>query len=153
MECGFVMINMLSTDSIPAMVTHKITNEFLDVKVSLNVAQTQTMIVYNSNNNDLVIVADLIFDDQVNDTNHCRNIVFTVQQMRKSMGLKPWDKIEVKWLNGDNFMITHKAMLEEKLGCSVEKYSENTKKIPMRKYDYSDLNGKKTEIELWMNVV
>jgi valyl-tRNA synthetase len=62
-----------------------------------------------SENNYKQLVTDfttngLTLDQEVNDTNHRRNLVSVVQQIRKKMGLKPWNKIHLEYSGYETFI-------------------------------------------------
>jgi adenine C2-methylase RlmN of 23S rRNA A2503 and tRNA A37 len=127
-----------------------LTKDLFDVKVSLNFDSNANLAVYS--NKDLILTADLTLDQEVNDTNHCRNLISTIQQLRKKIGLKPWNKIHLEYDGCELFMIKYKSNLETKLGCSVEKYNGKLT-VNTEKYVYSDLKGLKSDIMLYLFIL
>ena len=130
------------------------TKEIFDVKVSLNIGSDTNLAVYS--NKDLILTADLTLDQEVNDTNHCRNLVSAVQQMRKKMGLKPWNKICLEYSGCDTFMTKYKSVFETKLACAIETHDKhNNSKVTENTfvYVYSDLKGVKSDVTLYLFVL
>jgi isoleucyl-tRNA synthetase len=128
------------------------TKEIFDVKVTLNFGSDSNTNLAVYSNKDLILTADLTLDQEVNDTNHCRNLVSAVQQMRKKMGLKPWNKIHLEYNGCDKFMTKYKSVFETKLSCAIEKYSGRVTEHTFV-YVYSDLKGVKSDITLYLFVL
>lgn len=128
---------------------HLLTNDMFQVEVSLKSNGNQNSVVYSQK--DLTLELDLTLDQQVNDTNHARKIISLVQQFRKEIGLKPWNKIKIKCEGNGEFVQQYQSMIGSKLGCSVEKYDEeSTDKF--KEYSYTDLKNKKIEMKIYLYV-
>jgi isoleucyl-tRNA synthetase len=137
-DLGFLMIN-----------GNKITTQYLTVNEKLKISSNPSEKTYSNNN--LLMILDLNVDEDVNELGNYRNIVFNIQQARKKMGLKPWDKIEVFYNGYENFMGKMADIFEKKLKCSVKKYNNNKNDYQFI-YKYIDFkeNKEETEIEFYL---
>jgi isoleucyl-tRNA synthetase len=142
-EIGSITINTNGENIV-------LTKDLFDVKVSLNFDSNANLAVYS--NKDLILTADLTLNQEVNDTNHCRNLISTIQQFRKKIGLKPWNKIYLEYDGCESFMTKYKSDFEIKLGCSVEKHSGKMTEY-IQKYVYSDLQGFKSDVVIYLFIL
>jgi isoleucyl-tRNA synthetase len=139
-DSGFIMID-----------NYQITSEFVTLRTVLNTPKTSDMQLYSLN--ELMMVVDLTVDQEVNDLGNFKNLVFNVQQERKSLGLKSWNKIEIGYNGCDGFMGRMKDILEGKLKCNIKKF-DGMKFDSEIKYKYFDFKENKNtgDIVIYLRV-
>ena len=130
-----------------------ITTDEVDIKTVINMATTDNLSVHSTDQ--LTLVTDMTFDQEVNEKNNLKMFVATVQRTRKNMGLKPWNKIKVYLHTTNesvNFISKYMSDISQRLGCEIE-LSNETLEQTQEKYSYIDLEGNKYYIDIYVNVL
>jgi isoleucyl-tRNA synthetase len=127
-----------------------INEQMINIEISLKTDENDNDVIYS--HNELILQLDLTLDKQVNDTNHVKKIIALIQQFRKEIGLKPWDKIKVKIENNDVFTNQYNDMFSNKLGCLIETYNEELT-LYNKDYTYFDINNYEINMKIYIYIL
>jgi len=102
-------------------------NDIYDIDTTLN------------GNGNILIKIDFTYDDEIDNMAHLKRFMTQIQQVRKRMGLKPWNRISVE-INCDDFNIVSKNIdyIITRLECNINPVSQLEPKLFYTNLDNED---------------
>ncbi|ATZ80901.1 isoleucyl-tRNA synthetase [Bodo saltans virus] len=101
--------------------------------------------------NDLMLIIDLTYDNDVHELGNIKTIITRIQQHRKLLGLKPWNTINVYYDKKCYLMEKYQDYITAKIKTNFiwnDKYTENKKE-----YVYIDFIGKEEKINFFIEIL
>lgn len=97
---------------------YPITTQYVDIETTLNQPENDNIKTYSKNN--FTIRLDLTIDKEVEDVTNIKNIIALIQQSRKELKLKQWNKLLITFYDPSNIITQYEQYLEDKLGTYIE---------------------------------
>lgn len=106
--------------------TYYLTSDDLEIKINPQMSEENVMAEVDR---ELMVAIDTNYDDELHNNYQLRLLLRSVQKVRKSMGLNPWNKIIVNFYSNNNTIFNYikdnTESISKKLKCDVSFNEDN----------------------------
>jgi isoleucyl-tRNA synthetase len=129
-----------------------LTTEEFDVYSTIKLVSSESKEIYVDEK--LILEIDLTYDHYVHNLNYAKEMVASIQQFRKALGLKPWNNIIVKHDNVlSEFFNTFSSLIATKINCPFDVFQTGDDNTNVKQFVYTNMKGVETNVNIYVIIL